>query len=299
MSALRTVLFTGKIKALQPLAHGGKNSGTVHTFRRETIFGEKGEPIYAVPSISGGTIRYSLRSIAAKIMHAYLVGDDTLPFSAVHAMFNGGAMKETKSVTDLITGEKQAILRETLPLFAVFGGMGGARSISGRLDVDSAIPVTRETSFLAPHYQTSIAEPEHLLSIYEIVQRHSYGRFSSAEGSDVQSLISQDSSRELPKGGGMLFWSQEVLPLGTELFHSICLNDATPVEAAFFMDVYRVWSKRVHIGQQRRVGMGKITPVYSTLITDIAGQDADLVECDWREELQDKREVALEALSWL
>lgn len=299
MSALRTILLTGKIKALQPLAHGGKNSGTVHTFRRETIFGANGEPIYAVPSVSGGTIRYSLRSVAAKIMHSYLVGDGTLPFSAVHAMFNGGAMKETKTVTDLITGEKQAILRETLPLFAVFGGMGGARSISGRLDVDSALPVTKETKFLAEYYHADIANDEHLLSIYEIVQRNNYGRFSSAEGSDVQSLIKDDSDRELPKGGGMLFWSQEVLPLGTELFHSICLNDATPVEASFFTEVYNAWSARAHIGQQRRVGMGKITPMYKTAITDIAGQPSEIVECNWREELEDKRDQALEALSWL
>lgn len=299
MSALRTVVLTGKIKALQPIAHGGKNSGTVHTFRRETIFGEDGVAIPAVPSVSGGTIRYSLRSTAAKIMHNFLVGDGTLPFASIHAMFNGGAMKETKSVNELITGEKQAILRDTLPLFAVFGGMGGARSISGRLDVDSALPITKETSFLADYYEAKIPSEEALVSIYEIVERQSFGRFSSTEGADVQPLIDRESVRELPKGGGMLFWSQEVLPLGTEMFHSLCLNDATPVEVSFFMDVYKLWAKRAHIGQQRRAGMGKITPEYTMHVTNMAGQDADIVEVDWREELESKREQALEALSWL
>lgn len=297
--ALRSILLTGKIKAIQPLAHGGKNSGTVHTFRRETIFGANGEPIYAVPSISGGTIRYSLRYTAAKMMHFFLAPDDRLPFEAVHAMFNGGAMKETKNVTDLITGEKQGILRDYLPLFAVFGGMGGARSISGQLDVDSALPVTKETKFLAEHYQANIAEDKHLLSVYELVERHHFGRFSSTEGSDVQSMIQPESSRELPKGGGMLFWSQEVLPIGTELFHSLYLRDATPVEVSFFLDVYHLWSRRAHIGQQRRVGMGRISCHYKESITNMAGLEAEKVECNWREVLEPHKEKALEALSWL
>lgn len=299
MSALRTITLTGTLRALQPLAHGGKNSGTVHTFRRETIFGADGKPIPAVPSISGGTIRHSLRSTGAKMMHHHLVGDGTLPFSTIHAMFNGGAMKETKSVTSVITGEKQAMLRDTIPLFAVFGGMGGARSISGRLDVDSALPVTTETAYLAPFYEAQIAPPENLMSIYEIVQRQSFGRFSSAEGSDVQPLIEQESSRELPKGGGLLFWSQEVLPLGSELFHSITLNDATPVEVSFFLNLYKNWSRNGRIGQQRRAGMGKIAPHYTMHVRDLSGEDADIIPCDWREELADRREDALEALSWL
>ena len=297
MTALRTISRLGKLRALQPLAHGGKNTGTVHSFRRETIFGADGKPIYAVPSISGGTIRYSLREVAAKVMHHFLVGDGTLPFSTVHAMFNGGAMKETKSVKDLITGEKQAILRETLPLFAVFGGMGGARSISGRLVVESGVPVAEETAFLAPYYETTT--PDSLMSVYEMVERSPFGRFSSTEGVNVQSMIDQTSERELPKGGGMLFWSQEVLPLGTELFHGIHLNDVTPVEASFFNEVFEIWAKKAFIGQQKRVGMGKVSPEYTTSITNIAGLPDELVECNWREELADRKEQALEALTWL
>lgn len=299
MGTLRTTTRSGHLTAVQPLAHGGKNSGTVHTFRRETIFGEDGTPYAAVPSISGGTIRYSLRSVAAKLMHDFLVGDGTLPFAVVHAMHNGGAMRETKSVKELITGEKQAQLRETVPLFGVFGGMGGARSISGRLDVDSAIPVTKETAFLGDFYAGARPDDSTLLSAYEIVQRLSYGRFSTAEGSDVQSLIDQDSERELPRGGGMLFWSQEVLPIGTRLWHSITLNDATPVETSFFNEVFSIWSQRAVIGQQRRVGMGKVTPNYNTTVTNIAGLPAETVETSWREELKDRKDDALEALSWL
>lgn len=297
MTALRTYSWTGKLRALQPLAHGGKNSGTVHAFRRETIFGADGNPIHAVPSISGGTIRYSLREIAAKIMHHFLVGDGTLPFASVHAMLNGGAMKETKSVSELITGEKQAILRETLPLFAVFGGMGGARSISGRLVVESALPIAEETAFLAPYYL--VEPPEKMLSVYELVSRQPYGRFSSAEGTSAQSLITQDSDRTLPKGGGMLFWSQEVLPRGVELFHGLKLTDATPIEASFFAEVYALWAKSAFIGQQKRVGMGKVVPVYTEEVTNIAGIPDTPIECNWREELKDRKDEALEALTWL
>lgn len=300
MGNLRTIINSGHITAVQPLAHGGgKNSGTVHTFRRETIFGEDGTPYHAIPSISGGTIRYTLRSIAAKIMHDFLVGDGTLPFSTVHAMHNGGAMKETKSVKELITGEKQAILRETVPLFGVFGGMGGARAISGRLDVDSALPITQETAFLGDYYEGQRPDHEALLSAYELVQRLNYGRFSTTEGSDVQPLIDKESERELPKGGGMLFWSQEVLPVGTKLWHSITLNDATPVEASFFNEVLSVWKRRASIGQQRRVGMGKIMPHYTTSILSLSGAESELVDVNWRTELQDRKEEGLEALLWL
>lgn len=296
---LRTTLYTGKIKALQPLAHGGKNSGTVHTFRRETIFGEKGEPIPSTPSISGGTIRYSLRNIAAHIMHEYLVGDGTLPFQTVHAMFNGGAMKETKNVNELITGERQAILRETVPLFAVFGGMGGARSISGRLAVDSAIPITKETAYLAQYYRTEIPSEEYLQSVYSIIEKQRFVRFSTSEGSSVQTLITPESDRELPKGGGMIFWSQEVLPLGSELFHSLCLTNATPVETSFFEEVVQVWSRNAHIGQQVRAGMGKIVPLYKKEVTTVAGSPTEQIPINWREALAERKEEALEALSWL
>lgn len=296
---LRTTLYTGKLKAIQPLAHGGKNSGTVHTFRRETIFGEHGQPIPATPSISGGTIRYSLRNTAAHIMHEFLVGDGTLPFQTVHAMFNGGAMKETKSVTEVVTGEKQAILRETVPLIAVFGGMGGARSISGRLTVDSAIPITRETAYLSTYYMAEPPAEEYLQSVYSIIEKQRFVRFSTSEGSSVQPLITPDSDRELPKSGGMIFWSQEVLPIGTELFHSICLNNATPIETSFFEEVMAVWMRRAHIGQQIRAGMGKVAPLYTKEVTTVAGTPAEQVPVNWREALADRKEEALEALSWL
>lgn len=300
MSALRTIILSGRLQARQALAHGGKNSGTVHTFRTETIYDEHGKPIYNTPSISGGTIRYSLRSVATKMMHDFLVGDGKLPFHVVHAMHNGGSMKETKSVQEVITGEKQAKLRETVPLLGIFGGMGGARAISGRLDVDSAIPVTKETAYLAEHYQgTLIEDPEGLPSIHAILERYKYGRFSTSEGSDVQSMIDLDSDRELPKGGGMLFWSQEVLPLGVHLWHSVCLNDATPVEVSFFDEMMSIWSKNAHIGQQRRIGMGKVEPKYQETVTNMAGVTAERVECDWREELKDRKDEALEILNLL
>lgn len=289
---LRTVIWSGTLLALQPIAHSsGRKTGTVSDFRRETIFID-GKPLEAIPVLSGGTIRYSLRTASAKITQEWLsqaVGK--LPFEAVHALHNGGALKVT-GVEDVLTGERQAILRDLVPHMAIFGGVGGARAISGRLDVDTATPLARETAPLAQMYHTGAPVPD--LSIYELVQKGKYGRFANIDGRDVQ----EGDPLEV-ENGGMIFWSQEVLPLGTRLLHCLQLNDVTPTELSYFLDVMKVWEKTARIGQQRRMGMGRIKPEYTREVLDLCANEAEIIPANWRDDLEGKQEQAKEALSWL
>ena len=136
-----TLHYRGALTARTAIAHGGDDRGIIHTFRHEhLILG--GRPAL-VPIISGGAIRGSLRRTSAAMFQAALVGPEgRLPFPVVHALRTGGALTETRDHSEVLTGERQAMLRDLVPHFALFGVSGGGRIMSGRLHVGKALPVT-------------------------------------------------------------------------------------------------------------------------------------------------------------
>lgn len=297
---MRNIEWRGIITAQSSLAHGGKDSGTNHGFRRETIILPTGRRIPA-PIISGSVIRGSIRRLAASMaISAITEPGERLPFAAVHAFRTGGALRETRSKDEVITGEKQALMRDLLPMLSIFGFSGRGRIASGRLIVDKGLPLTQETHYLAPVYGVDV-DPDTLPSVWEIVQREQYTRFGEVGDSVQSGLVDiEQGIPEMAKGGGNMLWSQETLAAGTRLFHSIRVEEVTAVEASFMNELVQRWMAGAHIGAQRARGMGRVSFDYERVCTNVLGDVAeDEPAQEWRDHAIEHRAAIHEAISWL
>lgn len=295
---MQTVTYEGTLTAISSISHGGQDRGITHGFRKETIIGADGRPIGGIPVISGSVIRGTMRRKAARLMQTALSdGDDIrLPFHAVHALTTGGSMTETRSSGEVLTVERQARVRDLIPLFGVFGVAGGGKVMSGKLSVDKAIPIARETAHL-----TSSQEPSPL-SVFTLVQREQYSRVADVENGTASALIApSNDAQALPAGSGQMLYQIETLAAGTVLLHSVTIEDANPVEAAFFDDVLRSWHPKgvAQLGGQGARGLGKARAEYVRSTTDVWGDEVEPETADWKAFVRDHRGEALEALSWL
>ncbi len=296
---MRTVDYRGTLTALSAISHGGTESGTTQTFRRETFIKPDGTVLHSVPVVSGGVVRGSIRRTAARMMQHAITPDGRLPFPVVHAFRTGGALRETRSSGEVLTGERQARMRDLVPLFGVFGVAAGGRIMSGRLLVDKPMPIAAETMHLAAHYDvdlTDYAPP----TMWEVVQRETYTRLADVNAASAQPYIDAEGTRELPKGGGDMVWTHETLLPGTRLFHSLVLEDATALEVAFFDDVVAAWSRSARIGGQIARGLGRVRPDYTRTVRDVTGREADPEAApDWVKHVRANADDVREVLRWL
>lgn len=306
---MRTVEYSGVLTALTSIAHGGRSSGTVHSFRRETFVLPDGTLMPNVPVISGGVVRGSLRRLAAAMTQQAIAGDGTLPFPVVHALRTGGVLKETRSTGEVLTGERQALLRQALPMFGLFGLSAGGRIMSGRLLVDKPLPLAAETAYLAEHYGVTLADYSPP-TVWRLMQRESYARFADVNDSAAQTWIDPvtpgggvdgpSPQRELPKGSGTMMWTHETLSPGTRLLHRLLLEDGTATEVSFFDDLVATWSRQAQIGGQQARGLGRVGCDYTRSVRNAAGLDAaDEAPSPWRDVLARSTDLVHEVLGWL
>lgn len=296
---MRTVSYTGHLVATSSLAHGGKDSGLTHSFRRETLLGSDGTIQPSIPVLSGGTIRASLRRVAAQLTHDALVGSDEgrLPFDVVNALFSGGALRETRSGGEVLTGERQALIRDAIPALGLFGLGAGGRLMSGRLLVDKGIPVATETAWLArdPRHL-----PERLHSVFRLLQRERYSRRSDVMDAATGPYIARSDSDALPRGSGQMVYTIEALCAGTRLFHEIRGADLLPAEVAFLDELVAAWPARGFVGGHKARGMGRFTTAYERTVTGVAGKPAPDLEADvcWRTHMREHPDLD-RVLGWL
>lgn len=299
---MRTIEWKGSMLALSSIAHTGKESGTNHAFRRETLIRPDGKALAAVPVISGGVVRGSMRRLAAKMAQHAIVGDsERLPFPVVHALRTGGALRETRASEEVLTGERQAELRDLIPMLSIFGFSTSGRIVSGRLEVDKPLPISTETAYLSERYGVDM-EGFTPPSIWSLIQQEQYTRFADVNDSAAQPYIDVDPEdpREIPKGSGNMLWSQETLPAGTRLFHSVVLSEGTPIEVSFMDELMRRWGSSCTIGAQRARGMGRVRLDYVRSCYDVLGDPAEAEPLqDWRKYVKDNQDRVLEALKWL
>lgn len=303
---MRTIEYRGVLRALSSVTNTSKDNGPHHMFRYERLITPDGKVVPSVPVVSGGVIRGSLRRTAAAMTHQALAGDGgTLPMSVVHALRTGGALRETRTSGEVLTGERQAALRDLIPMFGLFGMSGGGRIMSGRLIVDKAIPVSQETGHLTAHYDADrcLGQGYQPPSVWDLMQKETYARY--ADVNDAAASMTVESGAEvekaIPKGSGNMLWSQETLAAGSLLYHSVILEGGTPQEVAFLHDLMTLWGRDARIGGQRARGMGRVDPDYERHVLDLHGDPAveEQPTTTWRAAMADNAEAITEALMWL
>lgn len=249
-------------------------------------------------------MRGDMRRLAARMVTDAIAGDGgRLPFNVIHSLRTGGSLRETRSSEEVVTGEKQAVLRDLLPMLSIFGFSTRGRIVSGRLYVDKPLPLARETYFLAPAYgkvATDIDEKS-LPSVWELIQQETYTRFGDANESVAGGTVDHaEGLPEMSKGSGNMIWSQETLCAGTRMFHSVRVEDATAIEVSFANELMTRWMATARLGAQRSRGMGRFTFDHERVCMSILGdQTTDEPEASWRDHTREHLDDIHKVLTWL
>ncbi|KAA8736035.1 hypothetical protein FK256_13990 [Actinomyces johnsonii] len=293
---MRTVTYTGTLVARSSISHVGDGGGRVHVLRRENVVTADGEVI-GVPIVSGAVIRGRMRRLGAAMVHEAL-GGGPLPFNVVTALAQGGVLTETRTAREVLTGDRQARLRERIPLLGLMGVVGGGRMMAGRLMVSKAIPVGRETLHLlpGPDRERLTGDGRRWPSVYELMEREGY-----TVGSDVSSIAALVGS---PQDAGVadispMRFEVETLAAGTTLWHRVVGEDLTADEADCLEDLMRVWCDRARLGGGRGRGLGDVEASYERTVTDVMGRAREPERGSWRRAMLDDPAATSEALSWL
>lgn len=295
---MRIIKWDGTLTALSGIAHNDRDTGIKHGFRRETIITATGERLSGVPVLSGAVIRGDMRRLAAAMAQHAIVGDGRLPFDAVHTLVSGGSLRSAPQGVEVLSGEKQAAIRDLIPMLGIFGFTGRSRIASGRLYVDKAIPVAQETAHLAPEGHEVVYEQQP--SIWELIQTETYTRNADVTDARMQPFIEPGGSREIPRGSGQMRWDQETIPAGARLFHSVVLDQGTPSEVSFMDELMMRWSRRGRVGAHKARGLGRIRTNYQRHCLDMLGDPApEETGPGWREHTEQNLDKVHEALSWL
>lgn len=278
MTATNPVLpqhIVGTWTLLSSMTHGGDEVlGTTRLFRTKGWIHE-GRKI-PLPMVSGNAVRGLWRRACARaFLDAYLAaGGSPVPLSAFYYLTSGGALHKGTGNTAIDVGGETA-LRQLIPHIGLFGGAGMGKIQEGKLYVDEAIPICRETvSQIAQIWPTATeAETAHL-GIRDLVEVHGHSRqddaksahwqqyLAAADAEAVQRKIAaaqQDDVADAESTSQQMRYENVELVAGTVLFHRWGFRWApTPDEVAGLAAGLLRWAQRPHAGGRNSVGSGNL-----------------------------------------
>lgn len=276
---MKTYEFAGVMTALSSISHGGGQSIGINAKLRREKFVQTDGTVEEVPVLSGNGLRGMLRDIGMFHMCRVLgygePGEDGrpvgLPLPAYYFLFSGGSLTSVGGRG--LDIDKARELREHIPLVGLFGGAMGNQIMPGKLIVDKAIPICRETAHLLPAEYAG----EGMTSIWEYLQEEMYTRKDDEKDEHKRLLIDENVRASLEaearsrrnaaahpvmaKATGQsqqMMYYVETLAAGTRFYWSVILNDVTDVEFDAFATTLVQFSRRPYVGAKSNVGLGKV-----------------------------------------
>lgn len=275
---MKTIEFAGVMTALSSISHGGGQSFGINAKMRREKFVQPDGSVEDVPVLSGNGLRGLLRDLGMLHMCRALgygeAGEDGRPVGlslpAYYFLFSGGSL--TKNADRGLDIDKARELRELIPLVGLFGGAMGNQIMPGKLLVDKAIPICRETAHLLPAEYAA----DDLPSVWEYLQEEMYTRKDDEKDEHKRALIDEGvralleaearSKRQavhqpvIASSGQsqQMMYYVETLAAGTRFYWSVILNDVTDVEFDAFATTLVQFSRRPYVGAKSAVGLGKV-----------------------------------------
>lgn len=277
---MKTIEFSGVMTALASISHGGGQSFGINAKLRREKFVQPDGSVEEVPVLSGNSLRGLLRDLGMFHMCRTLgygePGEDGRPVGlslpAYYFLFSGGSL--TKDAGRGLDVDMARKLRELIPLVGLFGGAMGNQIMPGKLIVDKAIPICRETIHLLPAQYAEDGLP----SIWEYLQEEMYTRKDDEKDEHKRALIDESvrglleaearSKRNAPSlpvvvettgQSQQMMYYVETLAAGTRFYWSVILNDVTDVEFDAFATTLVQFSRRPYVGAKSAVGLGKVS----------------------------------------
>lgn len=308
-----TITWRGTMTATSSIAHGGETRGTHTLLRREVILQPETHRPLHIPVISGNSFRGLLRRTGEELLRETLCYDHQLPLPVAHALRSGGSL--VKSSREPLSGRSLAELRDLIPQIGVFGAAGGGRIIDGCLQVGKVVPLYRETAHITPGHPTAGAS---LPAAFDSVQLETYVRHDDTDThagatllNSTRTPVDADGRPDLDALDGLttppapsitdtsatggasqlMRFSIETYPAGTTFSTWLHLAHASPIEAAFFVDVLERYRSTARLGGRAAIGHGTVTCNLEA--------NAPAPDTDWRAHVTENRAAALDALGAL
>lgn len=269
----------GILTLLTPLSHIGEAIGPDSYLATQDIIGVDGKPTQ-VFTYSGNAFRGMLRDTGAKYFLDKLAGRDNflqVPLDVFYLLFSGGSIGGDQKI-DIDQARR---IRQAIPILSIFGGGVGNQILSGKMNVNDALPICEECIHIIPEeYRT-----ENLISWRQMTTERSYSRTDDAKderlrnylqtedrmlitGDDGQVQLIGDGTEEKKEKKGkkeapqQMRYTIEVLQAGSRLYHRIDVKDMTEIEFGALVSAFVEWSKNPYIGGQSRIGMGRVYADY-------------------------------------
>lgn len=284
------------------LIHGGDETlGTTKLFRTKGWV--HGDRLVQVPMVSGNAIRgIWRRACAMAFLDAYLAaGGAPVSLSAFYYLTSGGALKKGAESTSLDLGAERG-LRDLIPFVGLFGGAGLGKIQQGKLWIDEAIPICRETlpllRLLWPAVETA---PTAGMSVRELTELHGYSRQDDAKNehwhrylnagaqADATAAITRTQTEEQAAAAGasqQMRYENVELVAGTVLFHRWGFQwTPTAPELAGLGAGLLAWAEHPHVGGRNAVGHGNLLLDYTGVGVDtrlLGDGSAPLAEMEGR-----------------
>lgn len=267
------------------MVHGGDEVlGTTKLFRTEGLI-YQGRKIQ-VPVVSGNAIGGVWRRYMAQaFLDAYLdAGGEPLSRSAFYYLTSGGALKKGKESGSLdLAAERE--LRRLVPYVGLFGGAGLGKIQAGKIYIDHAWPVCRETLPLLSRIWPEVEDAATAqLSIRELTEIHGYSRKDDAKDENWHRYLSAEARAETTmaieriqeddvadEAGNpqQMRYEQQELVAGAVLFHRWGFRwPATRDELAGLGAGLLRWAERAHAGGRNSRGHGNVLPRYIGVTPD-------------------------------
>lgn len=268
----------GTLELASSLVHGGDESlGTTKLFRTKGWVFEG--DLVRIPVMSGNAIRGMWRrACAIAFMDEYLAaGGQQLSLTAFHFLTSGGSLTGSGGAGINLAAERE--LRSLIPHLGLFGGAGMGRIHAGKLYVDEAVPVCRETVPILRKIWPGIDdEPTAHLSVRDLTEVHGYSRQDDSKKHEstpymlpnakeqVTSLLQAkevDDTASDPGVSQQMRYEQVELVAGTVLFHRWGFRlPATAMELAGLGAGLLRWAQRPSLGGRNSIGHGNVVPTY-------------------------------------
>lgn len=324
---MRTYVFEGIMTALSSISHIGETCGINAKLRREKVVQADGS-VEEVPVISGNSLRGILRDRGMLHMLrslGYGVNEETgevagLSLAAFYFLFSGGALTSTgQRGLDIDEARRW---RRAIPLVALFGGAMGNQIMPGKLKIEKAIPLCRETAHVLP---TRFTDGVELQSVWDLCQEEAYTRRDDEKNENLRQLIApkvrgllEAKARDVraKRGTGddvagetgqkqQMRYYIETLAAGTQLFWGVTLDDVTDLEFEAFAVALAEFGRAPYVGGKSGVGHGKVAVHFDRWIEinprlAPAGKEIDVpLGNRYQEHLREQGDVIRELLNGL
>lgn len=268
------------------LLHGGDETlGTTKLFRTKGMIYD-GRKVQ-IPVVSGNAVRgIWRRACATAFLDAYLAaGGVPLSLSAFYYLTSGGSLKKGAETSSLDLGAERR-LRELVPYVGLFGGAGLGKIQAGKLWVDEAVPICRETlPILRRMWPAAEDAATAGMSVRELTEVHGYSRQDDAKNehyhrylnsgaqSEATAAVKRTQEDDSAAAAGV---SQQMryegmeLVAGTVLFHRWGFRWApTRPELAGFAAGLLRWALRPTVGGRSAVGHGSLLLDYRGMQSEV------------------------------